>query len=166
MFCCIQRGMFQEVLSLDPDGSADPSDLSLDEVLAAQYCLQRLIGLKPSELANYTSIKVHVYVRIYVLVCAWNMFYWMPEKFGLCMNTSTYRCVYFKKKMCFSRQNLSRLQFLCVCLPRSRPVGYGATRINTVGRRKAKKIKPHMTAQTNTTLRRQLRGQRHSVYNT
>lgn len=30
----------------------------------------------------------------------------------------------------------------------------------------SEKIKPHTTAQTNTTLRRQLRGQRHSVYNT
>lgn len=27
MFACFQRGMFQEVLSLDQDGSADPSDL-------------------------------------------------------------------------------------------------------------------------------------------
>lgn len=27
MFACFQRGMFQEVLSLDLDGSADPSDL-------------------------------------------------------------------------------------------------------------------------------------------
>lgn len=75
MFCCIQRGMFQEVLSLDPDGSADPSDLSLDEVVAAQYCLQRLIGLKPSELANYTSIRVHVHVRMHILECARYMFY-------------------------------------------------------------------------------------------
>lgn len=132
--------MFQEVLSLDPNGSADPSDLSLDEVVAAQHCLRRHIGLKPPELANYTSIKVHVHVRMHILEWACNMFYSMPGKFGLCMNTCTYRCAYCIKKMCFLRRNLSRSQFPCVCLPRWRPVGYGATRINTVGRRKAKKL--------------------------
>lgn len=94
MFCRIQRGMFQEVLSLDPSGSADPSDLSLDEVVAAQHCLQRHIGLKPSEPANYTSIKAHVHVRMHILECACNMFQSVPEKFGPCMNTCTYGCVY------------------------------------------------------------------------
>ena len=62
MFACFQRGMFQEVLSLDPDGSADPSDLG-------PWKDDRTALHSVSQLCQAGQLILHEIQHMYMYVC-------------------------------------------------------------------------------------------------
>lgn len=123
MFSCFQRGMFQEVLSLDPDGSTDPSDLGpwKDYHGTALLSLSKL--LKLFRLVNWFYMKYSIctctYTHLWAQMCS-NI-----EGSGTegsvnakCLSVwpvHDYRYIYkyiynCKTRVYFSRPNLSKLQ--------------------------------------------------------
>lgn len=161
--------MFQEVLSLDPDWLRWPQwPWALERWSSHSTALSVTIVWSyrgwPIDL-TWNTARVHVSMHISEPeiysntegIIKGSMNALRVCQFGLCTSTCThiktdkYICVCAKKCIFQGKTFLSCS--VCFCLPRWRPVGYGATPINTVEGKRQNKIKPH-TTRTNTTLRR------------